>query len=425
MHRSNMNSRVRVALTSILVALGVHGTSAAGHDRLPTGVVAGDMDLSPFYRWEARLPKRPGVLLREEGLPLQHDMNAAGVSLRILHTSTDVRWRSGQISVSGTLYLPTGAPPRGGWPLLAWGHGTAGIADVCAPSWTTHDERDATYLNRWLGAGFAVVVTDYQGLGGPGPHPYLYWQAEARSILDSARAAFAARPKLISNRVVIAGQSQGAGAALGVARLARKYAPDVHLLGVVATGPNSTFPNGPVAVPERNSSNMFLSFVSGGLRDDGPKIDDIVSPRGRQLLDLARRACTEELGELAQSLKIRSLADTLSISLEQLAPYRIPVTDMPLGATNVPLFIATGLADETVEPFRQHAAVAALCASNNDVTWRRYEGLDHDATLNGSFDDSLVFARALLAGERVGSDCPSIMAGDAAPATSPVPAPRQ
>lgn len=399
---------MKVVLTSMLVALSMSDTSAAGHDRLPTGVVAGDMDLSPFYRWDARLPGRPGVLLREETLPRQPDMNAANLSLRILYTSTDVRWRSGQVPVSGTLYIPTGAPPSGGWPLLAWGHGTAGIADVCAPSWTTHDERDATYLNRWLGAGFAVVVTDYQGLGGPGPHPYLYWQAEARSILDSVRAAFSVRPKLISNRVMIAGQSQGAGAALGVAQLAHEYAPDVHVLGVVATGPVSTFPDGPVALPVRNSSNMFLSFASGGLRDDGPKIDDLVSPSGRQLLDTARRACTDELGALARSLGVRSLSDTLSISLEQLAPHRIPVTDMPIRPINVPLLIATGLADDTVEPFRQYAVVAALCTSENNVTWRRYDGFDHDETLNGSFDDSLAFARSLLAGGVAPGNCSEI-----------------
>lgn len=408
MQRSNPMSRVNVALTSALIALSMYSATAAEQARLPTGVIAGDMDLSPFYRWDAPLPEKPGVLLREEALPRQHDMDAANASLRILYTSTDVRWHSGPIPVSGTLYLPSGTPPSGGWPLMAWGHGTAGVADACAPSWTMHDERDATYLNRWLGAGFAVVVTDYQGLGGPGPHPYLYWQAEARSILDSARAAFAARPNLISNKVIVAGQSQGGGAALGVARLAHEYAPDVHVLGVIATGANSTFPEGPVSLPVRNSSNMFLSFVSGGLRDDGPKIDDLVSPRGRQLLDVARRACTDELGTLAQSLKVRGLSDALSITFEQLAPHRIPVTDMPMGPTGIPLLIATGLADESVEPRRQYAIAAALCASGNIVDWRRYEGLDHDGALNGSFADSLIFARSLLAGEKVRGNCARI-----------------
>jgi acetyl esterase/lipase len=213
---------------------------------------------------------------------------------------------------------------------------------------------------------------------------------------------------LISNKVIVAGQSQGGGAALGAAMLAREYAPDVQVLGIVATGTNSTFPNGPVALPVRNSSNMFLSFASGGLRDDGPKIDELVSPRGRQLLDTARKACTDELGALAQSLKVRKLSDTLSVSLEQLAPNRIPVTDMPMGLAGVPLLIATGLADDTVEPLRQYAVAAALCAAKNNVLWRRYDGLDHDEALNGSFDDSLAFARSLLAGEKVSGNCSEI-----------------
>ncbi|MDP1965966.1 MAG: hypothetical protein Q8K93_27640 [Reyranella sp.] len=33
------------------------------------------------------------------------------------------------------------------------------------------------------------MATDYQGLGGPGPHAYLIWEAERRSVLDGIRAA--------------------------------------------------------------------------------------------------------------------------------------------------------------------------------------------------------------------------------------------
>jgi hypothetical protein len=68
--------------------------------------------------------------------------------------------------------------------------------------------------------------------------------------------------------------------------------------------------------------------------------------------------------------------------------------------------------DDTVEPFRQHAIVAALCAADNSVTWARYEGLDHDDTLNGSFADSLDFARMLLSGETVASGCAALPHGE-------------
>src|SRR5690606_3840394 len=66
-------NRVNLALTSMLVALSLCSANAAEKTQLPTGVVAGDMDLSPFYRWDEPLPDKPGSLLREEALPRQHD----------------------------------------------------------------------------------------------------------------------------------------------------------------------------------------------------------------------------------------------------------------------------------------------------------------------------------------------------------------
>jgi len=73
---------------------------------------------------------------------------------------------------------------------LAWAHGTTGIEDSCAPS------RSGTSGGGWDGfleeimrEGYVVVATDYEGLGTPGPHPWLVGESEARSVLDIVRAA--------------------------------------------------------------------------------------------------------------------------------------------------------------------------------------------------------------------------------------------
>ncbi|WP_323800151.1 lipase family protein [Parasphingorhabdus sp.] len=399
--------RMLMACT-LLSACSTASSESVSGGKLPTGPDAGDMDLSPFYRWTDALPAELGGLLREEPIAKQEEMGSAAEAHRILYTSTDVRWHSGPVPVSGTLYLPNGPPPAGGWPLVAWGHGTLGIADVCAPSWTGFKSRDASYMNRWLQAGFAVVATDYQGLGGPGPHPYLDWRVAGRSVLDSVRAALALKSGLISNQVLITGQSQGASSALGAVRLSREYAPELNILGMVATGLNSTFSNGPISLPARDSTNMFLSFASGGVRDNGPKIEDVVSSKGKQLLDKSRQACTKEIGMLARELKVGSLAETLAIPMDQFASMRLPVTDMPMEKIDVPLMIATGLADDTVTPILQYAAASALCASGNSVTWLTYPGMDHDDAMHGSFEDSVTFARTLLAGEKVSPNCSQI-----------------
>lgn len=403
-----ISTRFRFGSVAILLALASAGCSTSTNTGLPIGTVAGDSDLSPFYRWQEPLSAASGTLLREEKVSLDSNTPHAGERLRLLHASTDVRWDSGQIPVSGILYMPSGDPPSGGWPLLAWGHGTLGVADVCAPSWTGHRDRDAAYIDQWLKAGFAVVATDYQGLGGPGPHPYLYWQAEGRSMLDSARAALAARPGSISNQVILAGQSQGAGAALGAAALAGDYAPDLNVLGTIATGPNSTYPEGPVSLPDRNSGNMFLSIVSGGLNDEAPPVEELLNSAGLQLLEVARTGCSKELGEKAQELETYDLEDAFTVSLDQLTEMRIPVTDRPLQTIGIPYEIVTGMSDHTVSPRRQYAVVAALCASNNKVRWSRYEGLDHDDALNGSFEGSLAFARDVLKGNEFSSGCEAV-----------------
>src|SRR6185437_3883677 len=202
-----------VSLTLLVSAIQAVAGPAAGV--LPSGPAAGDQELSPFYRWPGQLPTEHGSLLREEPFPAQPEIADAGSALRILYTSTDVRWKSGIIPVSGTLHLPKGRPPQGGWPLLAWEHGTLGVADRCAPSWAGHRPRDAAYINEWLKHGFAVVSSDYQGLGGPGPHPYTIWEAEGRSVLDGIRAVTSAHRGEIANVVIVSGQSQGSGAALG------------------------------------------------------------------------------------------------------------------------------------------------------------------------------------------------------------------
>jgi len=396
---------VAAALAALAGCTAPQPKAATPEGTLPTGPKAGDMNLSPFYRWSGTEPLQPGAMLRREALTLQAEMPAAADAFRILYGAKDTRWRSGPVEVSGVMFIPKGETPAGGWPLLSWAHGTLGIADRCAPSWTGLRARDATYLNRWLEAGFAVVATDYQGLGGPGPHPYLDWRVEGTSVLDAARAVVSAEPGRIANQVFVAGQSQGSGAALGAAMLAGEYAPGLNVRGAVITGFNRNFPDGPVKIPPRISSNIFLSYASGGLRDDAPAIDAIMSDKGAAVLAATREGCSSEISAEARRQGIGDMADAFTISMDQLAAISPPITDMPLQAAGRPLFFGTGMADETTTPTLQHAGVSAMCAAGDAVTWRRYDRLGHDGALLGSLNDSVSFARALLNGTPQASDC--------------------
>ncbi|MBR1175238.1 alpha/beta hydrolase [Bradyrhizobium sp. KB893862 SZCCT0404] len=414
---------MKATLSLVIVALLGASQVQAASSPLPTGSQWGDQNLSPFYRWEQPLPSRPGVMLREEQMPAQAEVTKAALAHRILYSSTDVRWHAGIVPVSGSLYLPTGEPPTGGWPLVAWAHGTLGVADSCAPSWTGHKPRDATYINRWLESGFAVVATDYQGLGGPGPHPYLIWEAEGHSVLDAIRAALAAHADKLASKVFITGQSQGSGAALGATTVASSYAPDVPLLATVATGLVSTFPMGPYkpAAPFKVGSPIYLTLMllGGSLPDEAAPVDKLVTDKGKLVLQAARESCTGEMRTIAQKQDVTG--DNAYVEpIEKVEASIVPPTDMKPARLPVPLLLGTGLADHTLAPLRQYAAVSALCAAGNDVVWKTYPGITHNGGVNASFPDALAFFRdALQSRKPQSNNCASIAEPAAPTAAAP------
>jgi hypothetical protein len=44
-------------------------------------------------------------------------------------------------------------------------------------------------IDEFREAGYVIAATDDQGLGTPGPHPYLVGDSEGMGALDSVRAA--------------------------------------------------------------------------------------------------------------------------------------------------------------------------------------------------------------------------------------------
>lgn len=147
-----------------------------------------------------------------------------------------IRYRSQAVNgvqneVTGVLIVPNGTAPRGGRNIVAWAHGTSGVAESCAPSQSNALFDSIAGLNAMLAAGYAVVATDYAGLGTPGPHPYLVGNGSAYSVLDSIRAAREFGRGNIGNRFVVWGESQGGHAALWTAQYAARYAPELQLVG--------------------------------------------------------------------------------------------------------------------------------------------------------------------------------------------------
>lgn len=164
----------------------------------------------------------PGTLTKVEPLNPAIAVPHAGASYRITYWTVNSQ---GQPALStAAVYLPQGKAPEGGWPVMAWAHGTVGLNDVCAYStngpaaW----ERDWDYLNSWMDQGYAIVASDYVGLGTPGNHPYLDGKVEAHSVVDAIKASTTHFTEL-AKKWFVAGQSQGGGATMFTARYAEEY----------------------------------------------------------------------------------------------------------------------------------------------------------------------------------------------------------
>ena len=189
------------------------------------------------------------------------------------------------IAVTGTAVVPSTAAPDGGRPILSVAHGTTGIADQCAPS---HDpSSDLAAQARFINAGYLVAVTDYEGLGTPGRHPYLVGESEGRSVLDAAKAARQLPGADAGHQLAIWGHSQGGHAALWAAQLAARWAPELELIGTVAAGVPADL-TGTGETVETGPAKGYIFLTIAGYAAAYPELQpsSVLTPAGEAALDI-------------------------------------------------------------------------------------------------------------------------------------------
>jgi len=371
----------------------------------------GDLILSDFYPAALKIPPGPGVLIRQQALDGAPSLAAAGENFRILYSSTEGLGGELVNPVSGALYLPAGEPPAKGWPLLVWSHGTVGIGDLCTPSFSGRSERDRRYLNPWLAQGYAIAASDYQGLGTPGTHPYMDARTMAYNNLDLIRALQSGHFPLSAN-VMVAGQSQGATAALATASYADDYAPDVDIGGIIATG----IPYFAMRVALNIAANSDRDEVSASLPlslymltfaemiDPDFELDAIVSDKAKPVVASINETCVFDFIDATKSAGL-SVNNTFKARPDLALLKVFSRTSIPDLGFQTPLFTGSGTADKITPYSMQQEYIADACAAGANITARTYSGANHNEALLRSIEDAQGFAQALLAGDGIEYTC--------------------
>ncbi|MBV0886978.1 alpha/beta hydrolase [Komagataeibacter oboediens] len=355
----------------------------------------------------------PGHMIESTPLAPALGLPGQGAAYHILYTSTDGVTGRGTVTVSGAVYYPSGRPPAGGWPVVAWAHGTVGNADRCAPSVNVHTPRDTAYLSAWLKRGFAIVATDYEGLGTPGPHPYLNTRVEAFGVLDSVRAALGSLPNL-TDRVMIVGQSQGGAAAFASAGYAPLYAPEINIRGTVATGVPYMSPAVMQTLPAVAMASTFrpdplatyLLLMAAGEAGIDPHFrpEDVFTPQAMPFYRMVDTTCVFQLEDAVNRAGLTTAAILRSQAVRLLAPV-FQAMMYPTLKLSRPVFVGTGSEDRDVATSGQLLLVHDACAAGSKVEAHLYKGQDHSRTVLASLPDSAIFTQKVMTDQPVSSIC--------------------
>ncbi len=366
-----------VALLIGLLASGPASADASKPSRGPRGAA--------FYTPPEKFPSAHGRLIWHRKAGNLTPIEGAASDQLVLYTSKTPRGRT--VAVSGSVSVPKGKAPKGGWPVISYAHGTTGTADSCAPTRVTAQSPVAPYvtylepeLEAWVDAGYAVVRTDYQGLGTPGDHQYLIGSAEGRSVLDMVSAARKLDPD-IGKRYLIAGHSQGGQSALFAAGEARDYSPQLKLRGTVAYAPASHILAQAKALPSLTTpsplSALAALIVKGAsTATNTVNIPQLLSDEALALYPQVDQTCLQQLGQsdsfggMAPSDLLRDGADTGPL-------YGVLDAENPNVKTKAPILLAQGSADSTVFKVFTDQLNDELTASGDDVNYKVFDGISH------------------------------------------------
>ena len=324
----------------------------------------------------------PGMVLSSTTATLPPELAPLATGKRITYVTTDVN--GNVIMATGLIMTPkTNKANR----VVAWAHGTTGLADQCTPStnqsvfWS--EARVA--VAALLGKGFTVAAPDYPGLGTTQAHPYLIGPSEARSIIDAVKAARYLDGYLSTN-YVIDGHSQGGQGSLFANQMAPAYDGNLVLKGSASIAPVSNAATlAPLIPGTPNQGYLVMGLYGLQAVDSTFSANSVLAPTAKTKTSTLNTGCLMEILAAYQNLSASQLL--VGGALPDSVVAKLDHWDSPAQTTpTAPILLIQGTADESVPQFLTDMLADELSHYSQPVTYEVIDGATHDTAASRSAD---------------------------------------
>lgn len=359
--------------------------------------------LQPFYDTTGLSTTGPiGEVVRRE--PLGTSI-ANGSGQRILYRTQKA---NGSVTfTSGMVFIPNGTTdkPR---PVVAWAHGTVGMGDQCAPSRTPNPVKNIAWVSEMLKQGWVVTATDYAGLGTPGTEGYLVGGDEARDVLNSVQALKYVPEANAGTTFAVWGHSQGGHSALFMANQASNYAPNLKLIGTVASAPAAEL------VPLLNeTAGTAIDWVIGpeameswSTAQPGLNVQEVTTATGYRNYKRIANKCIESAaleGLVRTKFNQEFFNSDLTTSPGWLAMAKAQTA--PILDPSQPLMVAESLTDQVVLPNTTALYIEKACNAKSNLTSLWLTGVGHIQLSSTIAPDVIGWIGDRFAGRPTSSTC--------------------
>lgn len=345
---------------------------------------------SAFYTAPNPIPAgNNGDLISYRPTTVTLGTNAPALSAwNVMYRSTDAR--NAADVVTGTVLVPTTPwTGTGARPVISYAVGTHGLAQRCAPSQQMAAGTDYENANivAALKAGYAVLVSDYQGYTTGATPTYLAGASQGHAVLDIVRAAaqIPGAGLTLSNPVGIWGYSQGGQSSAWAAQLKPTYAPELNVKGVAAGGVPADFIRTSNYLDGSAGSSFLLAGVVG-LATQYPDlipINDLANDNGKLTIERGKNECVfEALFDLMnRKLSEFTVGNQTLTQLQGIPSVNQALTAQNLGGAklSMPLYQYHGRADEFIPIDQAVALKKSYCGKFSNVTFGVYPS-EHIAT---------------------------------------------